>query len=192
MRFRIRVVVLLIAAVAAFPHPVVAQDGSRGFEIRLGDEYVDYRKERKGPAASRKRTPTRTSAKSENLFVTTLLYLPRRVMDFLDIFRIDVGVGKSAGVVVRMSSAVQGGYRGFFPASYRLGLRGRNAPWWTERKSEYGLSPWFTNSPQRKPTSLEIGAGADLGFAGIYLGLSLDECGDFFAGIIGYDPKDDD
>lgn len=121
-----------------------------------------------------------------------LYYIPNRIIDFIDIWRVDVGVGVSYGAVIRASRYAQAGYRGFAPRSVRFGLRGRRSPIFVERYPEYGVSPGFVNTGARVPTPFEVGVGADLLAVGAYAGISLDELGDFLAGIFFFDPKGDD
>ena len=49
-----------------------------------------------------------------------LLYIPNRVLDLIDVFRIDVGIGASVGGVVRVTKYAQGGYRQMLPVSLRV------------------------------------------------------------------------
>ena len=121
-----------------------------------------------------------------------LWYIPNRVLDLIDIFHVDVGVGNSIGAVVRVSRYVQVGYRGFSPQSHRIGLLGRKTPYIKEKSSEYGLSPYWTASKQRSVCSGEVGAGADLIFVGLYAGICINEVWDFLGGLITYDPERDD
>ena len=46
-----------------------------------------------------------------------LLYIPNRVLDLIDVFRVDVGVGASVGSVVRVTEYAQLGYRRMAPLS---------------------------------------------------------------------------
>ena len=153
--------------------------------IELGDEYSDYSKSNSSGGSV-------ATGSERSLFVATLLYLPNRLLDFLDIFRVDVGVGPSFGAVARVTKWGQVGYRDMEPLSIRVGLRGRRLPIFVERSAEFGIGPTFLTSPERSVRPLEFGAGADLILAGAYFGLSIDELADFCAGILGFDPGDDD
>ena len=123
-----------------------------------------------------------------------LYYIPNRFLDLIDVFRFDVGVGVSAGAVLRVSRYAQLGLRGFWPVSWRLGLHGRWYPIFAERLPEFGISPNFrTNRPRHLSTTpAELGAGVDLGLIGGYFGFSFDELFDFVLGIIFIDFKGDD
>ena len=119
------------------------------------------------------------------------MYITNRVFDLIDIVRVDVGVGPAFGAVLRVSRHAQMGYRKV-QGSARLGLRGRRIPLFYEDNDEKGVSPKFTDSPDRKVEGAEVGVGVDLLVVGAYLGVSGEEILDFFAGIIGFDPQEDD
>ena len=121
-----------------------------------------------------------------------LLYLPNRVLDFMDIFRVDVGVGPAAGGVIRVTKWAQAGIRTVAPASLRIGDFGRTWPVKVEHSSEIGISPAFVQSSDRKVCPGEVGVGLDLFIVGGYFGICFDELYDFVGGIFLYDPKGDD
>ncbi len=153
--------------------------------IPLGDEYSGYAKPRGAKSQS-------SSGSGEGGWRFAALYLPNRLIDLFDIFRVDVGAGVAYGGVIRLTKYGQAGYREISPASLRLGLRGRRAPWVLERTNEFGIGPTFLGSPSRPVTPAEVGVGVDLLIIGGYVGISLDEFADFAAGIVGVDFKDDD
>ena len=68
-----------------------------------------------------------------------LLWPPNRVLDFIDIFKLDVGIGPTAGVVIRVTQWGQAGYRQPIPFSLRGGLFGRRMPFLIETSNEIGL-----------------------------------------------------
>lgn len=121
-----------------------------------------------------------------------LMWIPNRVLDLIDVFRVDVGVGPAAGGVVRMTEYVQAGYRQMLPASLRVGDFGRKMPVVVEASNELGVSPLFKQSKDRTICPGEVGVGADLLIVGAYGGVCLDEAIDFMAGIFFIDLKDDD
>ena len=121
-----------------------------------------------------------------------LLWLPNRVLDLIDVFRVDVGVGPSFGAVVRVTKYGEVGYRQMAPASLRVGDFGRQMPFLIESSNEFGVGPAYVNSSDRKVCPGEIGLGADLLVAGAYGGVCVDEFADFLAGIFFIDLKDDD
>ncbi len=121
-----------------------------------------------------------------------LLWVPNRVLDIVDIFRVDVGVGPAVGGVIRVTEYAQAGVRTMMPASLRIGDFGRELPITLEASNEFGISPAFRQSKDRNVCPGEVGAGADLLIVGAYGGVCLDEVVDFVAGIFFLDPKDDD
>ncbi len=121
-----------------------------------------------------------------------LLYIPNRVMDLIDVFRVDVGVGASVGAVVRVTEYAQVGYRQMLPVSLRVGDFGRQFPAMVESSNEFGISPAFKQSADRQVCTAEIGLGGDLLIAGAYGGICLDELADFIGGIFMIDFKGDD
>jgi hypothetical protein len=121
-----------------------------------------------------------------------LLYIPNRVLDLIDVFRVDVGVGASVGGVVRVTKYAQGGYRQMLPVSLRVGDFGRQFPLIVETSNELGISPAFKQSADRDICDAEIGLGLDVLLIGGYGGLCLDEVADFVGGIFLVDFKGDD
>ncbi len=121
-----------------------------------------------------------------------LLWFPNRIMDLIDIFKVDVGVGPSFGAVVRVTKYGQVGYRSVSPLSVRVGLFGRSMPFMLEHSSEFGLGPGFVASHDRTVCKGELGAGADLFLVGAYGGVCVDEVIDFIAGIFFLDVSGDD
>ena len=113
-------------------------------------------------------------------------------MDFVDVFRVDAGLGPSYGGVVRVSKYAQVGYRHMSPASVRVGAFGRQAPFLVERTNEQGFGPWYKSSRDRVVCPGEVGAGADVFIAGLYVGVCADEAFDLLAGILFFDPNHDD
>ncbi len=155
--------------------------------MELGSEYSDYKKQKGGKSQSKS---SKDDEKSTAHVV--LLYIPNRILDLLDIIRFDIGVGPSLGAVVRVTPYGQAGARFMMPVSLRAGLRGRKLPVFIEHTNELGVGPLFLSSDDRKPSILEVGAGADLFLVGAYAGISIDSIADFALGIFGLDPSDDD
>jgi hypothetical protein len=120
------------------------------------------------------------------------MWIPNRVLDFIDIFRVDVGVGPSFGAVARVTKYGEVGYRMMAPASLRVGDFGREMPIMVESSNEFGVSPLYVDSKDRTVCPGEIGLGADVFLVGAYGGLCVDEFADFLAGLFFIDLKDDD
>lgn len=169
------------AATCAFAAP----DEDQVPIIDLGDEYSSYRKPAPRPG------PSRASA-GRPFWKSALLYIPNRVLDFVDIFRFDIGVGPSAGAVLRLSKDGQLGYRRQLPGSVHVGLRGRRVPFFLETHDESGVGTRFRQTPDRQVQPAEFGAGIDVLLVGVYAGVDLGAVGDFCLGIFGVDLADDD
>ncbi len=129
--------------------------------------------------------------KSEPLWAKILLWVPNRVLDFIDIFRVDVGVGPTYGAVARVTKYGQVGFRSVAPLSVRVGDFGRTSPVLLEHSSEMGIGPAYLESKDRKVCNSEIGIGADL-LIGAYAGICFEEVLDFAAGLFFLDVKNDD
>lgn len=123
---------------------------------------------------------------------SVVMWIPNRVLDLIDVFRVDVGVGPAFGAVARVTKFGQIGYRQMAPASLRIGDLGRQMPVMIESSSELGVGPAYVSSSDRDVCDGEIGLGADLLVAGAYGGICVDEFADFVAGIFFIDLKDDD
>lgn len=136
--------------------------------------------------------PEESEISNCSLVDALLLYIPNRILDFIDIFRADVGFGPSEGAVARVTKYGQAGSRSMDPSSLRIGLMGRRLPVMLETSNERGFGPSFKKSSQRKVCWGEIGAGLDLWIAGAYVGACPDELVDFAAGLLMFDLKDDD
>lgn len=151
--------------------------------VELGEEYTEYRRDTQG------RSPE-LDRKQVLRFV--LLYIPNRLLDFWDIFRLDVGLGASYGGSLKLSSFLQFAYRKVEPFSLRLGPRGRELPGFFEERDEIGIGSDVRSDPQRRTGDFELGAGVDLLVLGLYGGVCLDETLDFVLGIFGVDVLEDD
>ena len=121
-----------------------------------------------------------------------LMWLPNRIMDVIDIFRFDVGVGPSFGGVVRVTKYGQLAFRGAAPVSVRVGNFGRRPPVMLETSNEIAFGPSFVESRDRDVCIGEIGVGADLFVAGAYGGVCVDQIADLIAGIFFIDLSGDD
>ncbi len=121
-----------------------------------------------------------------------LLWIPNRVLDLIDVFRVDAGIGPAAGGVIRITKYGQVGIRQVAPFSLRVGDFGREAPIMVERSNEFGIGPTFVNSRDRDVCTGEIGVGADVLIVGAYGGICVEELADFLAGLFFIDLMKDD
>lgn len=162
-----------------------------GKKPSTSQQYTEFRDENLDQTNIRTPEASMPSEGELSILRKILWYLPNRVIDLVDIVKIDVGVGSSAGGLVRLSRYGQIGARYVHPLSVRVGMRGRELPFFFERESEYGFCSSFNQSEARHVTPLEIGIGADLGI-GAYIGVSIDELADFLLGFFFLDLKHDD
>jgi hypothetical protein len=125
-------------------------------------------------------------------WAAVLLWAPNRVLDLIDIFRVDIGVGPAVGAVVRITEYGQVGYRQMMPVSLRVGDFGRKFPAIVEHSNELGIGPAFLSSGEREVCTGELGLGADLLLVGGYGGICVEEFADFLAGLIFFDIMEDD
>jgi hypothetical protein len=132
-----------------------------------------------------------SSDRSTPWWAEAILWIPNRLMDFIDIFRVDVGVGPAIGGVIRVTRHGQAGYRRMLPFSLRVGDFGRSSPVVIETDNERGSGSNFHQSIDRSVCNGELGLGLDLG-VGAYAGICSEELLDFFAGLIFIDLEDDD
>ena len=192
VRFLVGLIIILINLVVE-SETVFAQSNQDPFDLQLGEEYSEYNKGRAGMSGRGKTNQSHHEASdSDGTWKTVLLYIPNRIVDFLDIFRVDIGVGPAVGGVMRLTKWGQAGYRDFYPGSVRIGLNGRRSPVFVEHRREAGLGTDYRPSSDRDVTPGEFGVGVDLLVAGAYIGVSADELIDFFGGIFCLDPSNDD
>jgi len=165
-------------------------DSSGGFHFELGQEYSDYN--RTSPGSSKTSSRVGQSKNESSFLRKALLYLPNRVLDIVDIFKLDLGAGVGYGGVIRPTKYLQAGYRELDPGMLRIGLMGRRAPVLIEERKEAGFGRDYGRSSKRKVSPGEFGFGIDVGLVGAYGGLSLDSAADFILGFVGIDFEDDD
>lgn len=79
------------------------------------------------------------------IWAQVLLWPVNRVVDFIDIFRVDAGVGASTGGVLRVTRGLQMGYRDAGGGSLRLGLMGRHFPILLRKRVKVDLQVDFKN-----------------------------------------------
>lgn len=166
---------LVLVAFIVAPHLGMAEDQ---VEVSPKQPWGDLEKREESP--------------DQSLASKILLWLPNRVLDLIDVVKLDVGVGPMVGGVVRITKYGQVGFRGVAPATLRAGAMGRRAPVMIERANEMGIGPAFLESPDRIICPGELGVGLDFIFVGAYAGICVDELVDFVGGIFTADIKEDD
>lgn len=125
------------------------------------------------------------------LYAEIFLWPVNRVLDLVDVVRIDVGAGSSYGGVMRITRQGSVGYRKVEPGSLRVGSFGRKSPLLLEKENEFGVGQSYEFSQDRDVCESEFGLGLDL-FLGGYIGLCPEGIVDLLAGIFFLDPDNDD
>lgn len=130
----------------------------------------------------------------------TLLYLPNRVFDLLDVVRLRLRVGPGLGAGVRateLADLTLGAWATFF-----VGLRGPRGeprvPWplgfETYAGAELSIVDLSTEEEGAGPGygPAEIGLGLHLALIGLEIGVEPWEAVDFVTGLLLFDPRADD
>ena len=119
-----------------------------------------------------------------------LYYAPNRVLDAIDIFRLNIGIGCGFGFNVRATELAEIGYGQY--STTRFGIKGRVMPVYDEKIDEAGIGflGCVNGCLQRDPS--EVGADLHLGIIGAQAAISLVEVVDFVAGFVLIDLQGDD
>lgn len=119
-----------------------------------------------------------------------LLYIPNRLLDFVDIFRANIGVGPGWGLNARATRYLTAASSEY--DTIRFGMRGREMPRYEEAIDEecFGLFALQLGDFDRDP--FEVAATVHAAYIGAELGGDLNEVGDFILGIFMYDYQEDD
>ena len=121
---------------------------------------------------------------------TAALYLPNRVVDFIDVWRLNVGAGLGACVNLRPTKSLQIGFGSY--DSVRIGLRGRRFPLWHEWSLEGGFDGMYYELGEAERGFYEFGGTVHLLFIGLDAAVNIEEALDFGYGIFLADPANDD
>lgn len=151
------------------------------------------------PSAWAAESNSRDDTESHSTLHTVLCYLPNRLLDLTDIFRVRVRVGPGVAVGARATEVASG-----FVGSYASVYAGLPGP----RGGSFPKSPIGLESHNGATVSLvdatvdggigpdygatEIGLGAQLGIIGFDFGIDPLEAVDFITGIFTVDIQDDD
>lgn len=128
--------------------------------------------------------------KCYNAWDIILYYVPNRVLDLVDIGRLNIGIGCGWGFNVRATELAEIGY-GCYETT-RFGMKGRVLPVYEENISEGGIAflGYVNGCLQRDPT--EVGADLHIGVIGAQAAVSLAEAADFITGFLLIDLQQDD
>lgn len=128
---------------------------------------------------------------SHPTYIKYILFLPNRILDLLDVFRLNVGVGPGIGVNIRATRFAQAGI-----ASYncvKVGIIGRQGWIYMEESREFGVSvlyiedskavgPLITFEDKTDRQLLEVGGFIYAFFVGAEVAIRPKELADFFLG----------
>ena len=128
-----------------------------------------------------------------------LFYIPNRLLDVIDVFRIRGRIGPGLAVDVRATDYFSV-FAGRYSSAY-LGLPGPRHP--NKWRSPFGIEEWrgiyflgvdATDDTDYGPdySPAEVNLGAQVLIVGVDLGFEPVELGDFLAGLIFRDPVGDD
>ena len=132
----------------------------------------------------------------DSLTVSILKYPVNRVLDVIDVFRLNLAVGPGIGLNIRPTKFAQVGLETYVSARAGLGKNGSlifkryGLAYLESEVLTMGVGPFYTGGKQRGYT--EVGATAHLGIVGAEAALDLSEIADFFLGFAMVDFKDDD
>jgi putative exosortase-associated protein (TIGR04073 family) len=125
-----------------------------------------------------------------------LMYLPDRVADLFDIFNVGLAFGPSIGAEIAVTKYAQLGAYAANEAGWawtgRNNPRSHSGKYWTA-----AIGP-IRNQMDVEPTNYfhrgdyQVRAQLALVLVHGYAGIDLFQIGDFFAGIVGFDPSEDD
>ncbi len=138
---------------------------------------------------------------SHPTYLKCILYMPNRIFDLLDIFRLNVGVGPGIGVNLRATQFAQVGIASY--DAIKLGIIGRQGWIYMEESKEFGVSllyiedskavgPLIAFEEKTDRQLLGIGGFLYLFFVGVEAGIRPKEIADFFLGWAMIDFVEDD
>ncbi|MBM3333559.1 hypothetical protein FJY63_02755 [Candidatus Sumerlaeota bacterium] len=140
------------------------------------------------PVGSRAAVPQKNPQQTS--FDRIMYYVPSRVADFIDMWRLDVGFGLGLGINLRPTKGLQVGLAAY--DSTRIGLRGRRTPVWHEWSLEGGFDGMYQELGETERGFHEFGGTIHVVLVGLEAALDIEEAIDFVLGLFGGDPADDD
>ena len=142
------------------------------------------------PAPAPQAAPYNGQSTGNSLVDIVLYYVPNRVLDAIDIARVNIGIGCGFGFNIRATELAEIGYGQY--STTRFGMKGRVMPVYDEKIDEGGIGflGWVNGCLQRDPS--EVGADLHLGVIGAQAAVSLVEVVDFVAGFALIDLQGDD
>jgi hypothetical protein len=164
-----------------------------GLSVLLSSSVIAEQKEEKPEVSKAK------ESEDHSFLVGAALYVPNRVLDLLDIFRLRVRVGPGVAAGVR-ATEVASAYAGTYASVYAglpgprlrqtpklpVGLESHNGVSASvfDATADGGMGPDYS--------STEFGGGVQAGILGLDFGIDPVEIADFVAGIFTLDIREDD
>ncbi len=129
--------------------------------------------------------------KDRHIISKIVFYVPNVILDFVDIFKLNIGIGPGFGIHAQATEPLQAGC--LFYDVFRIGLTGKRFDFWRHEDSmELGLCYAYYQKGDIKRNNSEIGGIVQLLILGAEASINLEEIGDFVSGIFFYDAKEDD
>ncbi len=132
---------------------------------------------------------TARAADAEEVTRNIANYLPNLLMDFIDIFKLNIGVGNGAGADLRFTRLLEGGI-GKYDAK-RYGLNGRDNPVFDESIEEQGVGILGITIGELDRDPYEIGLTLHTE-GGFEIAGNVRSLADFITGIVLIDIEGDD
>lgn len=141
--------------------------------------------------AEKKSTKETPPSNKSHVFSKIVFYIPNVLLDFVDIFKLNVGVGPGFGIHAQATEPLQAGI--IFYDCVRIGLTGKRFDFWRyEDTQEIGICYAYHQKGDIKRNNSEIGGILHFLILGAEASINLEEIGDFISGIFFYDAKEDD
>ena len=192
MRYCLCLLVLLPFLPACASHPFYTSSFLVGESVSVSAT-LPYQ-EQEAAAEQQETEPPPAEGKQRPIIVDILLYIPNRVLDLFDIPRLGVSVGPGLGVDLTATKALN--VTLMAKASVGLGFQTfRHLPVEAAAYSAVGVGPleavadpglaWYRSD-------LDFRAELHLLLIGAHVAVEVGEIFDFLAGILFFDPEEDD
>lgn len=117
-------------------------------------------------------------------------YAMSRVVDFLDIFKLNASGGLGPGFDVRLTRLLEAGFSDYDVV--RVGVNGRRSPIWREQLDEASVSFLGITSGETSRDFFEVGATLHFLVAGAEAAVNVRSIADFLLGFATIDIEKDD
>jgi hypothetical protein len=127
---------------------------------------------------------------SDGNWRTAAWYLPNRVLDLLDIFKLNLSGGLGGGVDLRITRLFEAGFSDYNVV--RVGLNGRRIPVYREKLDESSITLFGITSGMRTRDPWEVGGTLHFVVLGAEAAFNVKSALDFVGGFFLLDLEDDD